>query len=202
MLALPRYSPFSAPYPPSASPSASPFLLLQHRRRCHISDQASAPLALLRVFDQPPLFCIEFSLSLSLNLCICFPLLLFRTYQHLHYHFLGTSNLPVSQNPIAVPSRRPHGLTRGLKVQAIVEKDGKLKVLIPHEYRAPVGDHASQLVSRIGIEVRTRLQASWSFLRNKVSKDNLGERASHEHVDCFSVSLSCFIFSFFSCWLV
>ncbi|CAL5327571.1 unnamed protein product [Camellia sinensis] len=170
MLALPRYSPFSAPYPPSASPSASPFLLLQHRRRCHISDQASAPLALLRVFDQPPLFCID--------------------------------NLPVSQNPIAVPSRRPHGLTRGLKVQAIVEKDGKLKVLIPHEYRAPVGDHASQLVSRIGIEVRTRLQASWSFLRNKVSKDNLGERASHEHVDCFSVSLSCFIFSFFSCWLV
>ncbi|THF95035.1 hypothetical protein TEA_009928 [Camellia sinensis var. sinensis] len=80
-----------------------------------------------------------------------------------------------------VPSRRPHGLTRGLKVQAMVEKDGKLKVPIPHEYRAPVGDHASQLVSRIGIEVRTRLQASWSFLRNKVSK----ERASHELVDCF-----------------
>ncbi|GMP34463.1 hypothetical protein CsSME_00007320 [Camellia sinensis var. sinensis] len=63
----------------------------------------------------------------------------------------------------------------------MVEKDGKLKVPIPHEYRAPVGDHASQLVSRIGIEVRTRLQASWSFLRNKVSK----ERASHELVDCF-----------------
>ncbi|XP_028122387.1 uncharacterized protein LOC114319563 isoform X2 [Camellia sinensis] len=143
MLALPRYSPFSAPYPPSASPSASPFLLLQHCRRCHISDQASAPLALLRVFDQPPLF---------------------------------------------LPSRRPHGLTRGLKVQAMVEKDGKLKVPIPHEYRAPVGDHASQLVSRIGIEVRTRLQASWSFLRNKVSK----ERASHELVDCFLVHMCSF----------
>ncbi|KAL7168188.1 hypothetical protein ACSBR2_038596 [Camellia fascicularis] len=51
----------------------------------------------------------------------------------------------------------PRGLTRGLKVQAMVQKDGKLKVPIPQEYRAPVGDHVSQLVSKIGVEVRTHL---------------------------------------------
>ncbi|XP_028068681.1 uncharacterized protein LOC114271250 [Camellia sinensis] len=56
-----------------------------------------------------------------------------------------------------VRSRHPRGLTRGLKVQAMVQKDGKLKVPIPQEYRAPVGDHASQLVSKIGVEVRTHL---------------------------------------------
>ncbi|GMP63784.1 hypothetical protein CsSME_00025339 [Camellia sinensis var. sinensis] len=56
-----------------------------------------------------------------------------------------------------VPTRHPRGLTRGLKVQAMVQKDGKLKVPIPQEYRAPVGDHASQLVSKIGVEVRTHL---------------------------------------------
>ncbi|THF98463.1 hypothetical protein TEA_006726 [Camellia sinensis var. sinensis] len=39
----------------------------------------------------------------------------------------------------------------------MVEKDGKLKVLIPQEYRASVGDHASQLVSKISVEVRTHL---------------------------------------------
>ncbi|KAL7174441.1 hypothetical protein ACSBR2_033655 [Camellia fascicularis] len=37
-----------------------------------------------------------------------------------------------------VPSRHPRGLTRGLKVQAMVQKDGKLKVSIPQEYRAPM----------------------------------------------------------------
>ncbi|KAL7161761.1 hypothetical protein ACSBR2_042272 [Camellia fascicularis] len=55
------------------------------------------------------------------------------------------------------PSRHPRGLTRGFKVQAMVEKDGKLKVPIPQEYRAPMGDHASQSVSKIGVEVRTHL---------------------------------------------
>ena len=56
-----------------------------------------------------------------------------------------------------MPTRHPRGLTRGLKVQALVEKDGKLKVPIRQEYRAPVGDHASQLVSKIGVEGRTHL---------------------------------------------
>ncbi|THG13496.1 hypothetical protein TEA_016780 [Camellia sinensis var. sinensis] len=39
----------------------------------------------------------------------------------------------------------------------MVQKDGKLKVPIPQEFRAPVGDHASQLVSKIGVKVRTHL---------------------------------------------
>ncbi|THG14633.1 hypothetical protein TEA_016417 [Camellia sinensis var. sinensis] len=56
-----------------------------------------------------------------------------------------------------MPSRHPRGLTRGFKVQAMVEKDRKLKVPMPQEYLTPVGDHASKLVSKIGVEVRTHL---------------------------------------------
>ncbi|KAL7229620.1 hypothetical protein ACSBR2_008181 [Camellia fascicularis] len=40
----------------------------------------------------------------------------------------------------------------------MVEKDGKLKVPIPQKYRAPVGDHASQLVSKIGVEDQFDIQ--------------------------------------------
>ncbi|KAL7171353.1 hypothetical protein ACSBR2_036079 [Camellia fascicularis] len=60
----------------------------------------------------------------------------------------------VAPQSSVVPSRHPRGLTRGLKVQAMVEKDEKLEVPIPQEYHAPVGDHASQLVSKIGVEVQ------------------------------------------------
>ncbi|KAL7214619.1 hypothetical protein ACSBR1_026917 [Camellia fascicularis] len=72
-----------------------------------------------------------------------------------------------------VPSRHPRGLTCGFKVQAMVEKDGKLKVPIPQEYRAPVGDHAFQLVSKIGVEVRTHLPdfsiRRWKHINEEVT---------------------------------
>ncbi|CAL5416902.1 unnamed protein product [Camellia sinensis] len=72
-----------------------------------------------------------------------------------------------------MPSRHPRGLTRWFKVQAMVEKDGKLKVPIPQEYLAPVGDHASKLVSKIGVEVRTHLPdfsiRRWKHVNEKVT---------------------------------
>ncbi|CAL5423008.1 unnamed protein product [Camellia sinensis] len=43
------------------------------------------------------------------------------------------------------------------EVQGLVDKDGKLSVPIPPEFRALVGDYASKLASKIGVEVRTRL---------------------------------------------
>ncbi|CAL5388439.1 unnamed protein product [Camellia sinensis] len=49
------------------------------------------------------------------------------------------------------------GPTRGKKVQGLVDRDGKLNVPIPPEFHAPVGDYASKLASKIGVEVRTRL---------------------------------------------
>jgi hypothetical protein len=42
-------------------------------------------------------------------------------------------------------------------VQELVEKRGKLPVPIPQEFRAPVGNYAAKLVSKIGLEIRTHL---------------------------------------------
>ncbi|THG03601.1 hypothetical protein TEA_006946 [Camellia sinensis var. sinensis] len=42
-------------------------------------------------------------------------------------------------------------------IQGLVDRDGKLSMPIPLEFRAPVGDYASKLASKIGVEVRTRL---------------------------------------------
>ncbi|KAL7202070.1 hypothetical protein ACSBR1_033697 [Camellia fascicularis] len=40
----------------------------------------------------------------------------------------------------------------------MVEKDEKFKVPIPQEYRAPVGDHGSQFVSKIVVEDQFEMQ--------------------------------------------
>ncbi|THG07199.1 hypothetical protein TEA_012005 [Camellia sinensis var. sinensis] len=66
--------------------------------------------------------------------------------------FVDKEHFITTDGSTQVRNRHPRGLTRGLKVQAMVQKDGKLKVPIPQEYLAPVGDHASQLVSKIGVE--------------------------------------------------
>ncbi|CAL5375857.1 unnamed protein product [Camellia sinensis] len=58
---------------------------------------------------------------------------------------------------VASHDRRGRGPTRGIQAHRIVEKDGKMLVPIPEQFRAPVGDNASKLVSKIGIEVRTQL---------------------------------------------
>ncbi|XP_028121132.1 uncharacterized protein LOC114318438 [Camellia sinensis] len=56
-----------------------------------------------------------------------------------------------------IAAKRARGPTRGKEVQGLVDKDGKLSVPIPPEFRAPVGDYAAKLASKIGVEVRTRL---------------------------------------------
>ncbi|XP_058190914.1 uncharacterized protein LOC131308117 isoform X1 [Rhododendron vialii] len=57
-----------------------------------------------------------------------------------------------------VADRPIHGPTRGLMVQQIFDKEGKLLVPIPQCFRAPVGKHACKLATQIGVEVRTNLE--------------------------------------------
>ncbi|XP_058220429.1 uncharacterized protein LOC131330751 [Rhododendron vialii] len=60
--------------------------------------------------------------------------------------------LPENNGEINRPTRGP---TRGIQAQGLIDKQGKLPVPIPQLFRAPVGKHATQLASRIGVEVRT-----------------------------------------------
>ncbi|XP_058201776.1 uncharacterized protein LOC131316432 isoform X2 [Rhododendron vialii] len=53
-------------------------------------------------------------------------------------------------------NRRGRGISRGLDIQRLVDKSGKLLVPIPPEYGAPVGIYASKLASKIGVEVRAQ----------------------------------------------
>ncbi|KAG5557239.1 hypothetical protein RHGRI_007489 [Rhododendron griersonianum] len=53
--------------------------------------------------------------------------------------------------------RRTRGPTRGKLAQRVIDKDGRLKVPIPPQFRAAVGQHASKLASKIGFEVRTHV---------------------------------------------
>ena len=49
------------------------------------------------------------------------------------------------------------GTTRGIAVQALVEKSGKLPIRIAVEYDAPVGKNACKLGNQIGVQVRSNL---------------------------------------------
>ncbi|KAF7128064.1 hypothetical protein RHSIM_Rhsim11G0007300 [Rhododendron simsii] len=53
--------------------------------------------------------------------------------------------------------RRTRGPMRGKLAQRVIDKDGRLKVPIPPQFRAAVGEHASKLASKIGFEVRTHV---------------------------------------------
>ena len=48
-------------------------------------------------------------------------------------------------------------MMRGLGVQGLVEKHGKLLVCIALELCAPIGEHARKFASQIGVQVRTNL---------------------------------------------
>ena len=48
-------------------------------------------------------------------------------------------------------------MMRGLGVQGLVEKHGKLPVYIAPELCAPIGEHAGKFASQIGVQVRTNL---------------------------------------------
>ena len=58
---------------------------------------------------------------------------------------------------IASTSRRARGMTCGLGVRGLVEKHGKLPVLIAPEFCAPVSEHVGKFASQIGVQVRTNL---------------------------------------------
>ncbi|KAI8555133.1 hypothetical protein RHMOL_Rhmol05G0150700 [Rhododendron molle] len=57
-----------------------------------------------------------------------------------------------------VADRPIRGPTRGLMVQQLFDKEGKLLVPIPQCFRAPVGKYACKLATQIGVEVRTNLE--------------------------------------------
>ncbi|KAF5931996.1 hypothetical protein HYC85_028167 [Camellia sinensis] len=80
---------------------------------------------------------------------------------------VGTQPLPphnvqpkhevTASSSVVSHDRRGCGPTCGIQTHHIVDKDGKMLVPIPEQFRAPVGDNASKLVSMIGIEVQTQL---------------------------------------------
>ncbi|KAG5549155.1 hypothetical protein RHGRI_014503 [Rhododendron griersonianum] len=63
----------------------------------------------------------------------------------------------LANNNVVLTVRRTHGPTRGKLAQRVIDKDGRLKVPIPPQFRAAVGEHASKLASKIGFEVRTHV---------------------------------------------
>ncbi|CAL5326256.1 unnamed protein product [Camellia sinensis] len=93
---------------------------------------------------------------------------------------IGTQPLPphnvqlehevTASSSVASHDRRGRGPTRGIQTQRIVEKDGKMLVPVPKQFHASVGDQASKLASKIGIEVRTQLP-NLSVLRWKKVHD-------------------------------
>ncbi|XXG48346.1 hypothetical protein AAC387_Pa02g2823 [Persea americana] len=76
------------------------------------------------------------------------------------------------QVEVTTAGKRVRGPSRGKEVQGIVDRYGKLNVPIPSEFRAPVGDYASKLASKIGVEVRTRVPdpsvRTWKYVDDSV----------------------------------
>ncbi|XP_028062702.1 uncharacterized protein LOC114266008 isoform X2 [Camellia sinensis] len=83
---------------------------------------------------------------------------------------IGTQPLPphnvqpvhevTASSSVASHDRRGRGPTRGIQTQRIVQKNGKMLVPVPEHFRAPVGDQASKLASKIGIEDQFDLQGN------------------------------------------
>ncbi|XP_058214723.1 uncharacterized protein LOC131326130 [Rhododendron vialii] len=63
----------------------------------------------------------------------------------------------LANNNVVLTVRRTRGPTRGKLAQRVIDKYGRLKVPIPSQFRAAVGEHASKLASKIGFEVRTHV---------------------------------------------
>ncbi|KAL7238641.1 hypothetical protein ACSBR2_004684 [Camellia fascicularis] len=77
----------------------------------------------------------------------------------------------------------PHNVQPEDKAHRIVDKDGKMLVPILEQFHAPVGDNASKLVSKIGIEVRTQLPdlniRRWKKV-NAVDKESMIQRLADQ----------------------
>ncbi|GMY34463.1 hypothetical protein FCV25MIE_29705, partial [Fagus crenata] len=70
-------------------------------------------------------------------------------------HGVVALSIDTPSSTVASTSRRTRGLTRGIRVQTLVDKDGKLPVPFPQDLCGPVGKHASKLSSQLGVLVRT-----------------------------------------------
>ncbi|KAF5933155.1 hypothetical protein HYC85_029326 [Camellia sinensis] len=72
-----------------------------------------------------------------------------------------TSSRPKVTAGNTIAAKRARGPTRGKEVQGLVDRDGKLSVPIPPEFRAPIGDYAAKLASKIGVEILQEDLADW-----------------------------------------
>uniref|UniRef100_A0A2N9GFL9 Nudix hydrolase domain-containing protein n=1 Tax=Fagus sylvatica TaxID=28930 RepID=A0A2N9GFL9_FAGSY len=71
-------------------------------------------------------------------------------------------------------SKRTRGLTRGIGVQTLVDKEGKLPVPFPQDYCALVGKNACKLSSQLGVLVRTSMSdlnvCRWSMVPDSIKQ--------------------------------
>ncbi|GFS37698.1 hypothetical protein Acr_00g0053520 [Actinidia rufa] len=49
-------------------------------------------------------------------------------------------------------NRRTRGPTRGIEAQRVIDKKGTLPIVIAPQFHAPVGEHATRIASKIGME--------------------------------------------------
>ncbi|KAH7845096.1 hypothetical protein Vadar_017655 [Vaccinium darrowii] len=64
---------------------------------------------------------------------------------------------PLAENDVALKVGKGRGPTRGIMAQRLIDKDGRLRVPIPPQFCAPIGEHATKMASKIGYEVRTNV---------------------------------------------
>ncbi|KAI8569598.1 hypothetical protein RHMOL_Rhmol02G0290200 [Rhododendron molle] len=77
-------------------------------------------------------------------------------------------------------NRPTRGPTQGIQAQRLIDKKGKLPVPIPQLFRAPVGKHAAQLASRIGVEDKFDLQGDPIDVEKAVATQ-CGQRMSNHN---------------------
>ena len=71
-------------------------------------------------------------------------------------------------------SKRTRGLTCGIGVQTLVDKEEKLSVPFPQDYCAPVGKNACKLSSQLGVLVCTSMSdlnvCRWSMVPDSIKQ--------------------------------
>ncbi|CAL5427492.1 unnamed protein product [Camellia sinensis] len=82
--------------------------------------------------------------------------------QPLPPHNVQPAHEVTASSSVAPHDKRGRGPTRDIQDQRIVEKDGMMVVPVPEQFHAPVGDQASKLASKIGIEDQFDLQGNSS----------------------------------------
>ena len=65
-------------------------------------------------------------------------------------------------------------MTCGLGVRGLVEKHGKLPILIAPEFCAPVGEHVGKFASQIGVQVHTNLSTMNAYSWKNIDSGEKG----------------------------